>query len=228
MMCVYRFKFRVSFIIGMYLCMPIYSEYSDSERIASVSSGHPTNMFAKGALSGKAETKEAQFEARLEYARLLSYMQKYDESLKEYLKLIEINPQSSVVKFEMAKILYYQEKYDEALKILQDIPPSEAPSDDGAAQLLTAEIYLAAKDYPQAEAAFKSHIGNHPNDLAAKFKLAELLSWQKKYNASIHLYQEILEKRPDDVQVRRKYANVLMWMGKFDEAAKELEKTLEQ
>lgn len=164
------------------------------------------------------------FDAELEYARLLNNKERYDESLVELHKLLIQKPDSSVVKIEIAKVLYYQGKYSEALQLLQKIPSNEKSD---PTRLLEADIYLAAKEYRKAEVIYRDLLEKSPSDDLIKLKLAEMLSWQKRYEESIKLYQEILAARPDDMQVRRKYAMVLMWMGKEDEATNELEKTFE-
>lgn len=163
------------------------------------------------------------FEARLEYARLLSYKKDYDKSLAQYSKLLRDNPSSIPAQTGMAEVLYYQGKQQEALGILEKIPEKDLPT---KTLLLIGDISLSLKDYPKAEAIYKKHLKDNPSDDSAKFKLAELYSWQKKYNESIVLYQEILKDNPDDIQVRRKYGMTLMWMGNEDQAAVELKKTL--
>lgn len=163
------------------------------------------------------------FEARLEYARILSYQKRYDESLKEYRKLFSADPSSIIVQTEMAQILYYQGKPDDALLILEKIPTKEL---NEKTLLIIGDIALSLKDYPKAESIYREHLRQNPEDDAIKFKLAELLSWQKKYEESIQFYREILKNHPDDIQIRRKYAMALMWMGNDSEAAVELKKTL--
>jgi len=163
------------------------------------------------------------WDARLEYARLLSNMQRYDESLVQLQKLLIGKPDSSTVQIEIAQVFYYQGKQKEALHLLEKIPSKDI---DDKTALLKADIYLALKIYPKAETIYRDRLGKFRDDDLTKFKLAELLSWQKRYEESIRLYREILATKPDDIQIRRKYAMVLMWMGEDNEAAKELEKTL--
>jgi tetratricopeptide (TPR) repeat protein len=165
------------------------------------------------------------WDARLEYARLLSNMRRYDESLIQLNSLLNTKPDSSIVQIEIAQILYYQGKHKEALQLLEKIPSKDI---NDKTRLLKADIYLAIKEYLKAETIYYDQLGKFPNDDLTKFKLAELLSWQKRYEESIKLYREILATKPDDMQIRRKYAMVLMWMGEDDEAAQELEKTLPQ
>lgn len=163
------------------------------------------------------------WDARLEYARLLSNLQRYNEAMEQYQKLLKEKPDSNVVQVEIAQVLYYQGKHREALEILEKIP-SEALNDKTRLQM--AEIYQVLKEYALAESIYREQLEKHPKSYLVQFKLADLLSWQKRYEESILLYQQILADNPNDIQVRRKYAMVLIWMGKESEAAKELEKTL--
>lgn len=171
--------------------------------------------------SGKAITE---WDARLEYARLLSNLHRYDESLIQLNKLLVEKPDSPIVKIEIAQVFYYQGKNKEALQLLEKIPQEDI---DDKTKLLMADVYLALKEYPKAESIYREELKKSPDNDPIKFKLAELFSWQKKYSDSVQLYRQILVNHPDDIQLRRKYAMVLMWMGEDEEAAKELEKTLQ-
>lgn len=163
------------------------------------------------------------WDARLQYARLLRNEQHYDQSLAEYRKLLNEKPLSVEVQKEMAEVLYYQGKRIQALQVLERIPSHQQ---DEKVRMLIGDISLALQDYPKAEGILRNHLESYQDDHEAKFKLAELLSWEKKYEESIRLYRQILAENPDDIQVRRKYAQVLMWMGRDEDAAEELKKTL--
>lgn len=175
------------------------------------------------AVDEKLGKEVSDWDARLEYARLLSNLHRYDESLTQLRTLLAETPNSAVVQIELAQVLYYQGKYKEALQILEKIPSKDI---NDKTRILMADIYLALKEYPKAELIYRDHLKKSTDDDLTKFKLAELLSWQKKYKESVELYRQILAKNPDDIQIRRKYAMVLMWMGNESEAAKELENTL--
>lgn len=163
------------------------------------------------------------WDARLEYARLLSNLKRYDESLIQYKKLLSEKPDSVGVQSEIAHVMYYQGKIEEALNLLEQLPSDKV---DSKSQILKGDIYEELKDYTKAEGIYREQLVENPKDDLIRLKLAEMLSWQKKYTESIELYQQILALHPDDIHVRRKYGLVLMWMGKDSEAAEELEKTL--
>ena len=161
--------------------------------------------------------------ARWELARVLSYQKKYEESIKEYQKLLDMKPELTEAKIEMAKVFSYQGKKAEALSILEHIPLQVL---DDATKTMIANIYASNKQYDRAEPLYQEYLTKHPNDLKVRLKFAEMLSWQKRYPESIREYEKILQERPHDIQLRRKYAFVLIWMGKNEEGIQELKQTL--
>ncbi len=163
------------------------------------------------------------WQARLELARILSYMKRYDESISEYEKVLKEKPDALSAKVELARVFFWSGQTEKAFRMLQPIPLEAL--DDQSRQVL-AELYTARKDYTQAESIYQSYLKAHPDDLKVRLKLAELLSWTKHYPESLEQYEIILKARPDDVQVRRKYALVLSWAGRKAEAMAELRKTL--
>lgn len=171
----------------------------------------------------RSEDEISDWIARLELARVLSYMQRYDESLKEYQKLLREDPESPIAKREMAAVLFYIGDTKEAMKLLSQIPDKEI---DPKTRLIIADILVKEEDYPAAEKIYRDYLEKSPKEDKVRLKLASLLSWEKRYKESIDQYLIILSHQPDDIQVRRRYAQVLTWMGEDEEAIKEWKKTL--
>jgi len=165
------------------------------------------------------------WKARLELARLLSYVKRYDESLAEYQKVLKEKPDLLDARLEMAAVLYWSGHAAEALSLLEQTPPEQLNSES---RVLMADIYVTQKRYNLAEPIYREHLQKRPDDLAVRLKLAELLGYVKEYQQSIKEYQLILKERPDDLQVRRQYALVLSWAGRHAEAIAELRKTLDK
>lgn len=176
-----------------------------------------------GTPPGPAADEIPDWQARLELARLLSYMKRYDESIAEYEQVLKQKPDMLPAKAELARVLFWSGQTDKAFKMLQPIPLDDL--DDQSRQVM-ADLYTARKDYTQAESIYQSYLKAHPDDLKVRLKLADLLSWTKRYPESLVQYEAILKAKPDDVQVRRKYAQVLSWAGRKAEAMAELRKTL--
>lgn len=162
--------------------------------------------------------------ARLELARVLSYMKRYDESIAEYQKVLKDKPDLTEARIEMAKVLFWKGDQQAAARMLEAVPAKDMT---GETKVLMADLLVAQKDYVKAEPLYRSYLKSHPEDQAVRLKLADMLSWQKKYDASLAEFQKILKARPNDVQVRRRYAFVLIWAGRHAEAAADLKKTLD-
>ena len=163
------------------------------------------------------------WQARWELARLLSYTKRYEESLAQYRRLLQEKPDLPKALLEMAAVWSWSGKTSEAVALLRNVPQQKMDNEMRAAM---ADIFIAAKDYPAAEALLTEYLQLSPNDDIMRLKLAELLSWAKRYSASLEAYELILKHRPNDTQVRRKYAYVLLWAGKRDQATEELRKSL--
>ncbi len=171
------------------------------------------------------QSEKGDWKTRLEYARLLSYMKKFNESAAEYKKLLAEKPDSTQVKIELAKIYYYQHEYAQALAVVNEIPNEAITSE---MQVILADILVAQKDYPKAEEIYRRSLesASKEGQDAILLKLADVQSWQKKYNESLANFRTLLERHPEDVPLKRKYALVLFWAGENEEAAKQLESTL--
>ncbi|MBL6968109.1 MAG: tetratricopeptide repeat protein [Desulfobacteraceae bacterium] len=163
--------------------------------------------------------------ARLELARVLSYVKQYDESVSEYEKLLKEKPDLVDAKLELAKVLFWKGDAKTAFHMLQQIPEKNITGDT---RVLMADLYMTQQNYKKAEQLYRAHLETNRDDHAVRLKLAEMLSWEKEYDASLAEYRKILEALPDETQVRRRYAFVLIWSGKHAEAATELKKTLNQ
>ncbi len=163
------------------------------------------------------------WEARLELARLLSYTERYKESVQQYKKLLNQKPDLAEARLELARVLYWKGDLDEAEKVFSSVPEKQLSA---AAKLEMADIYIARKEYEPAIEIYTDHLSSEPSDHGVRLKLAQVLSWTGDYEASAKEFRTILKERPDDIQVRRKYAQVLIWSEQFDQAITELEKTL--
>lgn len=169
------------------------------------------------------ESKISDVKTRLEYARVLSYQKKYDESLIQYQKILKENPQHLEARAEIAKIYFYKKEYEKAVEALNQLSEKELTPE---LHLILGDTYVAQKDYDKAEKAYEVALKDNPKNDLIKMKIADLLSWQKKYDQALGMYQKLLDDHPNDIQLRRKYAMILIWAGKDAEAAQELKKTL--
>lgn len=171
-----------------------------------------------------AEETISDAKARLELARALSYLKKYDDALEVYEKILQDEPDSGFIRVEIAKILFYQGKTDASFAEIEKVPENQL---DGDAWIFIADLYRKKKNYQTAEKIYEKELARHPENSKVRFKLAEMLAWEKRYEDSIAHFKIILNEFPGDTQVRRHYAQVLTWMGADEEAVAEWKKTLD-
>ncbi len=167
--------------------------------------------------------KIADWQARLELARVLSYVQRYPEAISQYRQVLKEKPEHQQARLELAKVLFWAGRSEEALQAFQGIPRDELSPE---ARIDLADIYVSQKEYERAISLYREHLQNHPEDDRVRFKLAEVLSWRQKYEEALKHYRIILEHRPEDIQVRRKLSRVLIWNGEYDRAIEQLRRTL--
>lgn len=167
----------------------------------------------------------ADWQARWDLARALSYLKRYDESLAEYRKILAERPDDAAIRQDYGQVLLWAGRAEEAAAELARVPASQLTP---TAALALADTLVARRQYGEAEAIYRKQLEREPGDQLTRLKLAEILSWTKRYDESLARYREILAALPDDEQVRRRYALVLLWAGRADEAAAELRRTLPQ
>lgn len=164
-----------------------------------------------------------EWKARWELARVLSYVQRYDEAIDEYQKVLEEKPSLQQARLEMAKVMAWAGKTDQAQDILESFSSEDL---DPESRLDLADIYAAQKKYEQAVSIYDSYLRDNPDQDRVRLKLAQTLSWASKYESSLKHYEMLVNKRPDDIQLRRQYAQALTWAEQYEQAIEQYRKTL--
>lgn len=165
----------------------------------------------------------ADWQARLELARLLTQSGRHAESVEQYRKVLRDKPDQTQARIGLARALFWSGKREEAAAELAKTPESALTPED---RLLQAELFLSAGRHDEAISALRSYLALRPDDTKARLKLADALSWRKRLDESLAEYEKVLASAPGDLQVRRRYARVLTWAGRNDEAIRELRKSL--
>ena len=162
-------------------------------------------------------------EARVELARVLSWQQRYDESLAEYKKALAVRPADAALRAEYGQVLGWSGRRADAVATLSALP-AEALSP--AAAVLLADLILGDNKFAEATALYRRVLVVAPDDQPTRFKLARVLSWQKHYDESLAEFDILLAAAPGEIQIRRHRAQVLGWAGRVEEATAEWLRTL--
>lgn len=205
-------KFRI--IPVLLLSISIFWADPDSARAISETGPDKQSVFLEDI---------PEWQARLELARLLSYRERYEESVVQYRRVLQDRPDLVEARLELARVLFWKGDTAQAEAMFASVPEGELPAE---ASLELADIYLAREEYDKAMDIYSDYLRIAPDNHRVRLNKARVLSWQGKYLASLNEFEIILKARPDDKQIRRQYAQVLIWAERFDEAITELEKTL--
>lgn len=197
--------------------------------LALSASGHAGYVQAANqAPAARAETPPARddiadWQVRLELARLLTESGRHAEAAEQYRRVLKDRPGEAQARAGLARALFWSGRRDEAAAELDRTPATALSAED---RLLQAEIHLAAGRHAQAIDALRVYLSLRPADLKARLRLADALSWLKRLDESLAEYEKVLAAAPDDRQVRRRYARVLTWAGRDADAIRELRKSL--
>lgn len=111
-------------------------------------------------------------EARLGYVLPLSAMGNWDEVVKTYEKILEIDPQNSLVNYRMGAIFYERKQYEKALKYCEKTV-NQYPFDYDSVILL-AWIHYQMGSTREAEVLFKKSMLIKPNNASAEYGLSQI------------------------------------------------------
>ncbi len=84
----------------------------------------------------------------------------------------------------------------------------------------------AAKQYPEALAAYRAYLEAQPDNDEVRATVAKLLSWQGHYDEAVALYREVVDRHPLDHDSRIGLARVLAWQKQFAASQEQYELVL--
>jgi tetratricopeptide (TPR) repeat protein len=220
----------VSFAVAGLLCFAS-TAFAVQQETSSTAGTTMQTLGGQPALSGPdnldftaANQQVQDWKARWELARVLSYVQRYDESIAEYKKVLKKKPDLTQAKLEMAKVMAWAGYTDQAQTILESFALQDL---DPETRIELADIYAAQKEYDQAISIYQEYLDDNPQNNRIRLKLAQTLSWASEYEKSLQHYKTLVAKHPKDIQLRRQYAQVLTWAEHYDQAISEYRKTLQ-
>ncbi len=111
-------------------------------------------------------------EAKLGYVLPVSAMGNWDEVVKTYEKILEIDPLNTLVNYRMGAIFYERKKYEKALKYCEKTV-NQYPFDYDSVILL-AWIHYQMGNMREAEVLFKKSMLIKPNNASADYGLNQI------------------------------------------------------
>ncbi len=207
---------------GSHLCAQ-QNAPSGTEQKMSGSRLQPGQLDQKDPEMPSLEQKLPEWMARWELAKVLSYVQRYEESIAEYKKVLQEKPDLKQAKLEMAKVMAWAGHREQAQNILETFARKDL---DPQTRIELADIYAAQKEYAKAISIYQAHLGKHPKKDHIRLKLAQTLSWAGEYEKSLKEYKALVDRHPEDIQLRRQYAQVLTWAERYEQAIMQYRQSL--
>jgi tetratricopeptide (TPR) repeat protein len=113
---------------------------------------------------------------------------------------------------ELAGVLSAAGMTDQALQMYEGLPLTVEE------QGRVVDVYVAAKQYDEAEQLARKLCRSRPGDGKLRFHLADVLAWSRRYDKAVQVYQEMLKEKPDDSRVQEALARVHLWAKRYDKS----------
>lgn len=121
-------------------------------------------------------------------------LQKIDESIKDFLKVIELYPGHRYANYALSILFYNQRKFKSALKYLDYVEDE----DEGLAATLKAGIFSSRNQYDLAMDVMNKAVNKFPSDPALLNSRADLLRKMKKYPEALQDIYKAIELDPSN------------------------------
>lgn len=148
-----------------------------------------------------------------------------EQSKIKFLEALNVNPNSSTVKFELARIYAEEGNLTTAIEYAGDASRKD-PGNIWYAEFL-GQLYAEAGKIDDSVRIFRNILTNNPNQYDYYFHLASLLLAQGRYDDAMKVYQDLenLVGISDEVSSQRQL--IYMERGDFENALIEIDKLIE-
>ena len=148
-------------------------------------------------------------------ARLYRFENKHDEAEKVLRGVLARNPDSEQALEQLSQLLIDGGRYNEAVQLLQ-----QAASDGASPEIfdLLGDAYSQAKDYANAEKAYRQAVDEDPDEPSHRHGLAQALTSQDKYAAALEQYKKLAELEPGTAENYLRMGQLYRRLGKYDQA----------
>ena len=152
-------------------------------------------------------------------ARLYRFENRHDDAEKVLRGVLQRNPDSEQALEQLSQLLIDGGRSQEAIQLLQ-----QAASDGASPEVfdLLGDAYSQAKDYPNAEKAYRQAVEEDPDEPAHRHGLAQALTSQDKYAEALEQYKKLAELEPGTAENYLRMGQLYRRLGKFDQAESSL------
>ena len=153
-------------------------------------------------------------------ARLYRFQGKQSEPEAMLRGLLSRDPDLGQALEQLSQILIDEGKLQEAIELLKQ---SAVDSSSPDVYDLLGDAYTQAKDFPNAEQAYRNAVEQDPDDPGHRHGLANALLAQNKYAEAVEQFKKLTELEPGTADNHLRLAELYRRLGRFDDAQKSLE-----
>ena len=153
-------------------------------------------------------------------ARFYRFQNKQGEAEKILRGLLNRDPDEGQALEQLSQILIDEGRSQEAIELLKQAAVDSSSPD---VYDLLGDAYTQAKDYPNAEDAYRKAIEQDPDDPGHRHGLASALVAQNKYAEAVEQFKKLTELEPGTADNHLRLAELYRRLGQFDNAQKSLE-----
>lgn len=162
---------------------------------------------------------------RLQYARMLSWAERFEESLGAYRSYLAEKDEPNI-RLEMIRVLAWSEQYAEAARLL--LRKLEEDPENIEALVLLADIYRWNDDLDSAVEHYQRALEVEPDYESALAGLEEVekmreLRREEARRFSISVMEERYRENPEDLEIRLQLARLYVAAGRHGEAREHFE-----
>jgi tetratricopeptide (TPR) repeat protein len=159
--------------------------------------------------------------ASLMLARLYGFENKHEDAEKILRNVLAGNSDNGPALEQLSQLLLDQNRSQEAIDLLKQ---AVSDSEDPQIYDLLGDAYSQAKQYPEAEAAYRKAQDEDPDDPGHLHGLADALLAQDKYADALKQYQKLVQLEPAVANNYLRLAELYRRLGQFTESRSSLEK----
>jgi tetratricopeptide (TPR) repeat protein len=148
-------------------------------------------------------------------ARLYGFQNKHEEAEKALRQILSHESDNGPALEQLSQLLIDQGRSQEAIELL-----THAAGDTASPDIydLLGDAYSQAKDYPNAEKAYRQAVAGDPDDPGHRHGLAQALLSQDKYAEALEQFNKLSELEPGTSDNFLRAAQLYQRLGKFTQA----------
>jgi len=175
----------------------------------------------------KQDLKDLKIQAEKHFELGKSYFEKdqYDNAIKEFEKVLQIQPINAEAHYYLGRCYHSKERYDKAIPHLKkaiQIQPSNAD-----AHYYLARCYHFTTKFDEAIEEFKKVIQMRPNDFSSHELLGASYQFKKMYDSAIRELKKAIEIQPDIATAHARLGSCYYEKKMYDEAIAQVNNALE-